>query len=69
MSLCHAGSLGVGGLVGAALARRMAITDLPQMVAGFHSLVKSHLGFPSRFIHSDPLPMDPLMGPSDHILI
>ena len=31
--------MGIGGLAGAAVARRMAITDLPQMVAGFHSLV------------------------------
>ena len=29
----------MGGLLGASLARRMAITELPQMVAGFHSLV------------------------------
>lgn len=37
-SLC-AGSMVVGGGAGALLAKRMAITDLPQMVAGFHSLV------------------------------
>ena len=30
------GSLGLGAALGAAVARRMAITDLPQMVAGFH---------------------------------
>lgn len=33
------GALGIGGVVGATVARRMAITDLPQMVAAFHSLV------------------------------
>ena len=33
------GSLGVGGGIGALLAKKMAITDLPQMVAAFHSLV------------------------------
>lgn len=33
------GSLGLGGAVGAVVAKRMAITDLPQMVAAFHSLV------------------------------
>lgn len=33
------GSLGLGGAIGATVAKRMAITDLPQMVAGFHSLV------------------------------
>ena len=31
--------LGSGGLIGAGVAARLAITDLPQMVAGFHSLV------------------------------
>lgn len=34
-----AASMGIGGGAGYALAKRMAITDLPQMVAGFHSLV------------------------------
>lgn len=34
-----AASLGAGALVGAGVAKRMAITSLPQMVAGFHSLV------------------------------
>lgn len=33
------GSLSLGGAIGATLAKRMAITDLPQMVAAFHSLV------------------------------
>ena len=33
------GSLGIGGAIGATIAKRMAITDLPQMVAAFHSLV------------------------------
>ena len=31
--------MGVGGAGGAYLAKKMNITDLPQMVAGFHSLV------------------------------
>ena len=34
-----AGGLGIGGLAGYGIAKRMAITDLPQMVAAFHSLV------------------------------
>ena len=34
-----AGALLAGGAVGNALAQRMKITDLPQMVAAFHSLV------------------------------
>lgn len=29
----------MGGALGAYIAKRMAITDLPQMVAAFHSLV------------------------------
>lgn len=33
------GSLAVGGGIGALIAKRMAITDLPQLVAAFHSLV------------------------------
>ena len=35
----NAGAMGAGGALGAYLARSMAITELPQMVAGFHSLV------------------------------
>ena len=31
--------MGVGGALGAFIANRMAITELPQMVAAFHSLV------------------------------
>jgi len=33
------GSLAVGGGMGAVIAKKMAITDLPQLVAAFHSLV------------------------------
>ena len=36
---CCLGAMGAGGALGTYLARRMNITDLPQMVAGFHSLV------------------------------
>ena len=32
-------SIGVGGLIGTVIAKRMAITDLPQLVAAFHSFV------------------------------
>ncbi|CAF0791898.1 unnamed protein product [Adineta steineri] len=32
-------TMGTGGLLGALVARRIAITDLPQLVAAFHSLV------------------------------
>jgi NAD(P) transhydrogenase len=32
-------SIGVGGVIGTIIARRMAITDLPQLVAAFHSFV------------------------------
>jgi NAD(P) transhydrogenase subunit beta len=31
--------MALGGGVGALIAKRMAITDLPQLVAAFHSLV------------------------------
>ena len=35
----NAGCLAVGGAAGLALAQRMKITELPQTVAAFHSLV------------------------------
>jgi NAD(P) transhydrogenase beta subunit len=38
-TLNPAGGLAAGGAIGAYTAKRMAITDLPQMVAAFHSLV------------------------------
>ncbi|XP_077993666.1 NAD(P) transhydrogenase, mitochondrial-like [Glandiceps talaboti] len=34
-----AGCIGVGGLIGTIIAKKMAITDLPQLVAAFHSFV------------------------------
>ena len=40
------GSLGLGLGLGGAIAQRMKITELPQMVAGFHSLVRSTPIFP-----------------------
>ncbi len=33
------GGLGVGGTIGAIMAKRIAMTDMPQLVAAFHSLV------------------------------
>ena len=33
------GSIGIGGVLGTIIAKRMAITDLPQLVAAFHSFV------------------------------
>ena len=32
-------TMGVGGLIGAIIAQRVVITDLPQLVAAFHSFV------------------------------
>lgn len=37
------GSLGLGLGLGGAIAQRMKITELPQMVAGFHSLVRAQM--------------------------
>ena len=32
-------TMGIGGSIGAVIAQRVAITDLPQLVAAFHSFV------------------------------
>ena len=52
--LAAAGALASGGALGAYLAKRMAITDLPQMVAGFHSLVGQRCSAPARGTCSAP---------------
>ena len=39
LAIQMAGTLGIGGLIGAIIAKRIVITDLPQLVALFHSFV------------------------------
>jgi H+-translocating NAD(P) transhydrogenase len=39
LAIQMAGTLGIGGLIGAIIARKIPITDLPQLVAAFHSFV------------------------------
>lgn len=49
--------LGVGGLIGSIVANRIQITDLPQLVAAFHSLVglAAVLTCAATFIHDFPM--------------
>ncbi len=39
LAIQMAGTLGIGGLIGAVIAKKIIITDLPQLVALFHSFV------------------------------
>lgn len=56
------GVCGIGGLIGTIIAKRIQITDLPQLVAAFHSLVgmAAVLTCMATFIHEFPhLATDP----------
>lgn len=65
LAIQMAGTMGLGGLIGAIIARRIPITDLPQLVAAFHSFVGAAavLTCISHFIsEADHLASDPAVS-------